>query len=63
MSFYFYCKNYWIDETNIKEDKIILIEEVDVDIKDTFGSSPKKGELLLGGRVSERNQDQDRLEI
>lgn len=55
MSFYFYCKNYWIDETNIKEDRIILIEEVD--IKDTFGSKP--GQLLLGGKT----KDQDQLEI
>ena len=51
MSFYFYCKNYWIDETQIPEDKIILIEEVDV--KDTFGSKP--GELLLGGKTKDQD--------
>ena len=39
MSYYFYCKNYWIDESQIKEDRIILIEEVDG--KDTFGDKDK----------------------
>ena len=51
MSIYFYCKNYWIDETQIPEDRIILIEEVDV--KDTFGSKP--GELLLGGKTKDQD--------
>lgn len=46
LSFYFYCNNYWIDETNIPEEKRILIEDVDPDVKDTFGK--KAGTLLHG---------------